>query len=125
MSDTPALFVSLYTDEDVTNQLAALVRQRGYHAVSAIDLNLIEVLDEEHLAYAAAHNMTLFTYNEADYVGLARKWAMEGRSHTGILISDQFSLRQMGDLLRRILNFLDHVTSDEMVNIVRYLSDFR
>jgi hypothetical protein len=81
--------------------------------------------DEEHLAYATSQRMTLFTYNERDFVELARKWTKEGRLHAGILISDQFSLRQMGELLRRILNFLDRVTADEMVNVVRYLSDFK
>jgi len=28
-------------------------------------------------------------------------------------------------LLRRSLNFLNTVTADEMVNVVRYLSDFK
>ena len=85
----------------------------------------MEIPDEDHLTYAASQNRTLFTFNEADYVKLARKWAEEGRSHAGILISDQFSLRQIGELLRRMLNFLDQVTADEMVNAVRYLGDFK
>ena len=65
MNDEPALFVSLYTDEDVTNQLAALIRQRGFQAVSAIDLGMTERPDEEHLAYAAGHRMTLLGYKRS------------------------------------------------------------
>lgn len=125
MANEPALYVALYTDEDVTNQLAALIHQRGYEAVSAIDLGMIERPDEEHLAYAAANHLTLLTYNEHDFVRLAQRWVVEGRSHSGILISDQFSLQQLGELLRRMLRFLNRVAADEMVNTVRYLSDFR
>lgn len=125
MAEPLLLYVALYIDEDITNQLAALISQRGFQVVSAVDIGMIERSDEEHLTYAAERNMTLFTYNERDFVELARRWMTEGRPHAGILISDQFSLRQMGELLRRILNFLDRVTADEMVNVVRYLSDFK
>ena len=125
MTDEVALYVALHTDEDVTNQLAALLRQRGFQAVSALDLGMIQRSDEEHLTYASEHNLTLLSYNERDYLNLARKWSLEGRSHAGILISDQFSLRQVGELLRRVLNFLNQVTAEEMINTVRYLADFR
>ncbi len=125
MADEVKLYVSLYLDEDVTNQLAALIRQRGFEAVSAIDIRMTERPDEEHLAYAAEHNLTLLAYNERDYLGLAQQWTAHGRSHAGILLSDQFSLRQLGELLRRVLNFLNRVTPDEMVNAVRYLADFK
>ncbi len=125
MADEISLYVSLYIDEDVTNQLAELIRKRGYNAVSAVDLGKISVLDDEHLAYAVERRMTVLTYNERDYVELARQWAQNNRKHYGILISDQFSVRQIGELLRRVLNFLDRVTADEMINVVRYLSDFK
>lgn len=104
--------------------MAALLRQRGFQAISAFDLGMNHRLDEEHLAYASEHNLTLLSYNERDYLSLARKWSLEGRSHAGILISDQFSLRRVGELLRRVLNFLNQVTADEMTNTVRYLADF-
>jgi predicted nuclease of predicted toxin-antitoxin system len=125
MAEEVALYVALYLDEDVTSQLAAMIEQRGFRVVSAMDIGMVERPDEEHLTYATEHKMTLFSYNEGDYVELARRWATEGRTHSGILISDQFSLRQIGELLRRILNFLNTVTADEMVNVVRYLADFK
>ena len=125
MAEEVSLYVALYLDEDVTNQLAVMIEQRGFRVVSAVDIGLLERPDEEHLIYAIEHKMTLFSYNERDYIELARRWATEGRTHAGILISDQFSLQQIGELLRRILNFLNTVTADEMVNVVRYLSDFK
>jgi predicted nuclease of predicted toxin-antitoxin system len=120
-----SLFVSLYTDEDVTNQLAVLLRQRGFEAGSASEVDMLHQPDEAHLSYATAHNMVLFSFNVRDYMILAQKWAAENRPHTGILLSDQFTRRQMGELLRRVLKFLNTVSADEMVNAIRYLSEFR
>lgn len=125
MTPEARLYVALYTDEDVTNQLAALIRQRSHEAISALDIGMMERPDETHLMYAAEHGLTLFTYNERDYIHLAQQWARAGRAHAGILISDQFSLRQFGELLRRTLNFLNRIAADEMRNSVRYLSEFK
>lgn len=125
MAETIALYAALYIDEDVTNLLATQLRQQGFDAVSALDLGLSKHDDEEHLGLATRQNRTILTYNERDFISLSHKWATEGRAHVGILISDQFSLRQTGELLRRVLNFLDKVTADEMINVVRYLSDFK
>ena len=46
MSENESLLISLYTDEDVTNRLAVLVRQRGFNAHSAQEAGLIEQPDE-------------------------------------------------------------------------------
>jgi ribosomal protein L27 len=125
MSENESLFASLYTDEDVTDQLAILVRQRGFIAHSAREVGLLEQPDEAHLTYAATHGMVLLTFNQRDYVLIAQQWAKEGRTHAGILLSDQFSRRQLGELLRRVLKFLNIVPADEMIDTVRFLSEFR
>lgn len=125
MPEQALLFASLYTDEDVTSQLAVLIRQRGFKAHSAYEVGMMEQLDEAHLIYAATHDMVLLTFNERDYVLLAQQWVAEGRQHAGILLSDQFTRRQLGELLRRVLRFLNTVSADEMVNTIRYLTEFR
>ncbi len=125
MRDDESLFVSLYTDEDVTAQLAVLVRQRGFDAVSASDVGLIGQPDEEQLAYAAAHDRVLLTFNQRDFILITRQWAAEGRQHAGLLLSDQFTRQQLGELLRRVLRFLNTVSASEMVNAMLYLSEFR
>ncbi|MFQ6099948.1 MAG: DUF5615 family PIN-like protein [Anaerolineae bacterium] len=124
MPENESLFASLYTD-DVTDRLAILVRQRGFNALSAREAGLIEQAEETHLIYAATHGMVLLTFNQRDYVLMAQRWAAEGRRHAGILLSDQFTRRQLGELLRRVLKFLNTVPAEEMINVVRYLSEFR
>ncbi|GAB4448846.1 MAG: hypothetical protein Fur0044_44490 [Anaerolineae bacterium] len=69
--------------------------------------------------------MVLLTFNERDFVLLAQRWVAEGRQHAGILLSDQFTRRQLGELLRRVLRFLNTVSAGEMVNTIRYLTEFR
>ena len=125
IADSPRLFVSLYLDEDVTNQLAPLLQQRGFDVVSVVDLGRAGLTDEEQLRYAAEQKRVIFTYNIADFVQLARTWQLAGHSHAGILVSEQFSRRQLGELLRRLLNFLDRVTPEEMENTVRHLGAYR
>jgi predicted nuclease of predicted toxin-antitoxin system len=125
MRDAESLSATLYTDEDVTAQLAPLIRQRDFGAISACEAGLVGVPDEQQLIYAAEHGRVLLTFNQRDFVLLARQWAAEGRPHAGILLSDQFSRQQFGELLRRVLRFLNTVPADEMVSAVRFLSEFR
>jgi len=125
MSNEIDLFVALYTDEDITNSIAKLLRERGYNAISARDVGMIEKSDEEQLVYAAERKMTILIYNRDDFLEIDKKWRAAQRAHYGILISEQFSSRQTGEFIRRLSNFLDRVTADEMINLVRYLSDFK
>ena len=125
MREDAVLYASLYIDEDVTAQLAVLVRQRGFQAASALEVGLAGQSDDEQLAYAAAHGMVLLTFNQHDFILVAKRWSAEGRQHAGILLSDQFTRQQFGELLRHVLSFLNTVSAEEMLKTVRYLSDFR
>ena len=126
MAETPSLFIQLYTDEDVTTALAVALRQRGFVAQSAIEAGLGgEPNDEVHLAYATEHRMSVLTFNGKDFVPIAQRWALQGRDHAGIVVSEQLGLEQLGELLRRVLKMLDSMTADEMQNAFLYLSQFR
>jgi hypothetical protein len=47
--------------------------------------------------------------------------AEQGRQHAGIILSTAPPRITYGELLRRLLAFLDTVSADEMVNQVRWL----
>jgi hypothetical protein len=85
----------------------------------------IGVPDEAQLTYAASRGMAILTYNAQDFISLARAWLIAGREHSGIIISEQFSQRQFGELLRRVLRLLDSVTADEMHNQIVFLQQFQ
>ncbi len=125
MSEVLGLFIQLYTDEDVTAELAVKLRERGFVAQSTTEANMLEQDDEIQLEYAASHNMAIMTCNEKDFATLAKKWAAEGKEHAGIVLSEQFKRDQIGELFRQTLQLLDRLSADELRNALVYLSQFR
>jgi len=123
--EAPRLFVVLYTDEDVAADLAPALRRRGYTAQSTAEAGNLGVSDEVQLTYAAEQGMAILTYNAQDFIPLARAWYFAGREHAGIIISEQFSVRQFGELLGRVLRLLDSLTADEMYNQLVFLQQFK
>jgi predicted nuclease of predicted toxin-antitoxin system len=121
----PQLFISLYTDEDVTVELAPALRRRGYIAQSTQEAGNREISDEAQLEYATTQSMAILTYNSQDFIPLAETWFFAGRTHAGIIVSEQFSGRQFGELLRQTLRLLDKITADEIYNQIVYLQQFR
>lgn len=122
---TPHLFVALYTDEDVTADLVPALRLRGYIAQSTAEADNAEISDQAQLTYAADHGMAILTYNARHFIPLARRWYLTGQEHAGIIVSEQFSQRQFGELLRRVLRLLNSLTADEIHNRVVFLQQFR
>lgn len=119
------LFIALYTDEDVPGLLAVLLRERGFEASSAAEWETWGATDEEQLALATRRRHALLTFNRDDFIALARAWSQDGREHAGIVISPQYGLKAIGELVRQVSSLLDSVTADEMWNTVRYLQSFR
>lgn len=119
------LFIALYTDEDVIAGLAPALRQRGYSAQSAFEAGNLEISDENQLRYATNQGMALLTYNGQDFIPIAESWFDTGLAHAGIIISQQFSQRQFGELLRETLRLLNQLTADEMHNQVIFLQRFK
>ncbi len=126
MAEAPRLFIALYTDEDVTSELAPALRDRGFEAQSAAEAGLLNADDQTQLLYAAEHDMALLTTNADHFLMLAKQYAEAGRSHAGIVISsEQYSRRRFGELLRLVLRLVNSVTADEMRGGLVYLQQFR
>jgi predicted nuclease of predicted toxin-antitoxin system len=119
------LFIALYTDEDITDRLAQLLRERGFEAACVLDEGTVGLTDEEQLAYATQRSWALLTYNRDDFLRLERRWSHAGMQHAGIVISRQFSRDELGELLRQVLRLLDRVPAEEMWNTVRNLQSYR
>jgi predicted nuclease of predicted toxin-antitoxin system len=120
------LFISVYTDEDITTELAPMLRERGFVAQSALEAEMLNADDNEQLRHATANGMAILTCNAVDFLRLAREYAEAGRSYAGIVISsEQFSRRQISELLRLVLRLLNTLSADEMRDSVVYLQQFR
>jgi predicted nuclease of predicted toxin-antitoxin system len=123
--DPQRVFAAIYTDEDVGPHLAPALQRRRYTAQSTVEAGNFENSDEAQLIYATAQGMAFLTYNIQDFIPLARSWYLAGREHAGIILSEQFSQRQFGELLRRVLRLLDRLTADELYNQVIFLQQFK
>jgi hypothetical protein len=126
MSEALSLYIALYTDADVTTDLAVALRERDYVAQSAAEAGLADANDDVQLAYAVEHRMTLLTFNTRDFGRLNKEYALQGRTHYGIVVStEQFGKKRFGELLRQTLHLLETYSADEMINRLVYLQEFR
>lgn len=105
-------------DECVVEGLAATLREYGYDAVNIHELGLKGITDEKLLEIAAKEERVVLSHNIKDFVVLAKKWAEKDKLHRGIILVDEI---EFGRLLRKITHFLQIVTSEEMINQVRYI----
>ncbi len=116
------LFIRLYLDEDVHKRAAVGLRLRQFDVVSAHEVGTWALSDEEQLTYAVAEQRTLFTFNTPDYLKLHSGWQQAGHEHYGMIVSDQLPI---GETVRRLLNLLNRVTSDEIYNQVYWLQMYK
>ena len=122
MAAAPPLFIRLYLDEDVHRGVAAALRVRRFDAIGAHEVGRWGLCDAEQLAYAAADQRALFTFNASDFLRLHREWLGTGWPHWGIIVSEQAPI---GEVTRRLLNLLNRVTADEIRDQVYWLQSFR
>lgn len=113
--------IKLYLDEDVSPNLVEMIRQRGYDVVSTHEIGNCGNSDEKQLEFASSQCRAILTFNISDYAKLHQKWLAENKIHYGIIVSQQFSKREIGELLRRVLRFLNTYTADEVYNNFLYL----
>ena len=122
MNTDSSLFIRLYLDEDVHKRIASGLRLRHFDAVSAHEIGLWGLSDEEQLIYAVKEKRAIFTFNTPDFLELHLKWLAQGKTHFGIIVSDQ---QPIGETMRRLLNLLNRITADEMINEIRWLQAFK
>lgn len=66
------LFAAIYTDEDVSNLVATLLRSRGLDVLTTLDAGMMGQSDTEQLTYAAAHGRCLLTHNRVDFESIGK-----------------------------------------------------
>ena len=112
------LFIELYLDEDVSVVIAELIQARGFVAITTRDADQRQKSDVEQLAFATSQHKTIVTHNRVDFEALAKQYYEAGEEHCGMIIAVR---RSPYEIARRLLRILNHVTSDEMRNQIRYI----
>jgi predicted nuclease of predicted toxin-antitoxin system len=114
--------VKLYLDHDISYRFAEQLRARGYDAIGAWEVGNARLSDPVQLEYAAGQGRVLVTCNAQDFAPLYLEWWSAGRHHSGIVTSEQL---EFGEMLRRLICFLESVTAGEMRDMIRNLAEFK
>lgn len=116
--------IRLYLDEGVLLELARQLRLRGYDILTTQEAGMFGRSDSEQLAFATAERMAILTFDN-DYYELARHWFHQGRSHSGILVSQEYHPNEMRTLVNLCLSLLDRETEASIANMVYPLEQYR
>ncbi len=114
--------IRLYFDEDSMRYvLINALRARGIDVQTALEVEMIERSDEEHLEFATAQGRVLCSFNVGDFYRLHTSYMAQHKSHPGIILARQQQYA-VGEHMRRLLKLMAHVTAEDMRNRVEFLS---
>jgi hypothetical protein len=112
----------LYVDEDsMDRDLVRALRARGVDVTTAQDEGMMGCSDEEHLLFATNQGRVLYSFNRGDFFRLHSQYAVEGKSHAGILLARQ-QYYSVGEQMRRVLKVMALRSAAEMRDRVEFLS---
>jgi len=112
----------LHLNEQISPRLAGQLRKYGFDVTSTLELGMVEADDDEQLAYAAAQQMAIVTFNHKDFAMLHAQYVAEGRDHWGIVLSTEETTEV---LRRRLLRLLNTLTAEQLKNQICWLNDFK
>ena len=114
--------IRLYCDEDSMDQdLVHALRARGLDVTTALEENMVNRKDEEHLDYATRQGRVLFSFNRGDFYRLHTEYLSQSKSHAGIILANQQQY-SVGEQTRRILHLAAAKSADDMRNWIEFLS---
>jgi hypothetical protein len=98
--------VRLALDHHYSTQIAVQLRKRRCDAVAAIEQGWETEDDESLLSLCADESRTLLTNNVADFAVIARRWALQGRHHAGLIFTSDSSLPRGNHTIGRYVTAL-------------------
>ena len=78
--------MKLYHDEDISPQVAELLRKKGVDAVSAHEREMTGASDEEQLMSAVNEGRVMVTRNRNDFIILTVRFFQDLKPHHGLII---------------------------------------
>lgn len=118
--------VRLALDHHYTTEIAVQLRRRRHDVVAAVEEGWERLDDDELLKSCADEGRALLTNNVADFVPLVRSWAVEGRTHFGLIFTSDASLPRGRATIGRYVSALDGLmrsspADDALANRVEWL----
>ena len=110
----------LYLENDVSLQVAPLLRRAGHHLTATRDLRLNLSSDDSQLLTAVQNNWILITYNRDDFTMLHNAWltwpaafGLRLPSHSSILVPDH---APSGTQANVVAGFLTDTSAERLRN---------
>lgn len=119
--------MKLLLDEQFPPDIAAGLRELGHDVVAVSERHdLMSTDDEALLERATAEGRALLTNNVRDFMPIATRWASEGRTHQGLLLVSDRTLRRSRDTIGAYVRALDrvlrsHPSDDALRDQIRWL----
>ena len=111
----------LYLDENIHGSLLAQLRRRGIDVVAPMEVDMLAKSDEQQLAYAAANQRAILTFNVRHFERVHADFLMAGHEHWGVLLSTE---EHVGVLVHRLLRLVNTLSAEDLKNQARWLSEF-
>jgi len=119
--------LKLLLDEQFPPDIARRLRERGHDAIAVGKRpDLISAEDETLLALSTAEQRALLTNNVRDFVPIATRWVGDGRTHYGLLLVSDRTLRRSRNTIGTYVRAIDrllraHLAEDALRDQIRWL----
>ena len=113
--------MKFYLDEDLSPQIAELLRNKGLDCISAHATGMLGASDLEQLTFASTHMRCLVTKNRDDFIRLTVQFFNDNLPHFGLLI---IPITIPGDRFSQIANALAACANDHPEGLPNYTVDF-
>ena len=101
--------MKLALDHHYSPQIASSLRDFGHDVVTVAERGWETETDEALLALCPGEHRALLTNNVADFAVIVGRWALEGRSHAGLVFTSDRSMPRSSDWIGQYVRALDHL----------------
>ena len=113
--------MKFYLDEDLSPQIAELLRKKGHDCISAHETEMLGASDLEQLTFASSHKRCLVTKNRDDFIRLTVQFFNDNLPHFGLLIIPSTI---PGDRFSKIANAISVYANDHPEGLPYCTIDF-
>ena len=113
--------IKLYLNENIPVVVAHGLLLRGYDVITTHEVGNSGATDKQQLDFAIKSDRTIFTFNISDFSKLHLEYISIGKTHKGIILSNQMSV---GTIIKAISKLLISKNAKDVENVVVWLSKF-
>ncbi len=113
------VYISLYFDEDVANEIVENLRHRGFDVLCARDTQRLSLTDEAQSAFAITQQRAIVTHNRCDFEKLHKHYLANKLPHWGIVIAKR--RRDSTIIVHKLLVLLNTFTAEEFREQLQYI----